>query len=142
MKQRVIERHMFYGAKKNIFLKAIELRRNMTEAEEKLWQKLKDRNIFEARWKRQHPIDIFIADFYCHRYKIIVEVDGEIHMDSDVAQRDDGRTYELENMGITILRFTNKEIFENIEAVTEAIKRAESSKKGPSKSTIFSPQTP
>ena len=61
---------MFFGAKKNIFLKAVELRNNMTMAESVLWEELRNRKNFRYKWRRQHPVDIFIVDFYCHRYKM------------------------------------------------------------------------
>jgi very-short-patch-repair endonuclease len=121
MKRRVIERHMFYGAKKGIFLKAISLRNNMTEAEELLWEELKNKEIFKDRWKRQHPIDIFIVDFYCHKHKLVVEVDGEIHLQEEVKEHDNGREHDITKLGIKILRFTNKEIFEEIESVKSII---------------------
>jgi len=121
MRSRVIERHMFYGASKKIFLRAIELRNNMTKAEKKLWQELRNRDLFKARWKAQHPIDIFVVDFYCHKYKLVIEVDGDIHLKEEIRERDDGREHDIEKLGISILRFTNKEIFENIESVKERI---------------------
>jgi very-short-patch-repair endonuclease len=121
MNRRVIERNMFYGAKKNIFLRAIDLRNNMTEAEKILWEELKKKEIFKARWKRQHPIDIFIVDFYCHKFKLAVEVDGEIHLNKEILEHDDGREYEIEKFGIKILRFTNKDVFEDIESVKKRI---------------------
>ena len=117
MNKRVIDRHMFYGAKKNIFLRAIELRNNMTEAEKVLWEELKKKEIFKARWKRQHPIDIFVVDFYCHKYKLAIEVDGEIHLKEEIREYDDGRAHDIEKLGIKILRFSNKEIFYDIESV-------------------------
>ena len=112
---------MFYGANKSIFLRAIELRNNMTEAEKILWQELKKKEIFKARWKRQHPIDIFVVDFYCHKYKLAIEVDGEIHLDEEIREHDDGRAHDIEKLGIKILRFKNKEVFENIESVKNRI---------------------
>jgi len=121
MEKRVIDRHMFYGAKKNIFLRAIELRNNMTNAEKVLWEELKKKEIYKTRWKRQHPIDIFIVDFYCHKYKLVIEVDGEIHLNEDILEHDDGREYEIEKFGIRILRFTNQEVFEDIESVRNRI---------------------
>jgi very-short-patch-repair endonuclease len=81
--KRVIERNMFYRARKSIFLKAVELRNNPTKAEIILWEQLKNKDLFGVRFKRQHPIDIFIADFYCHKYKLVIEVDGEIHNEPD-----------------------------------------------------------
>lgn len=112
---------MFYGAKKNIFLRAIDLRNNMTKAEKILWEELKKKEIFKARWKRQHPIDIFIVDFYCHKFKLAIEVDGEIHLDEEILEHDDGREFEIEKLGVKILRFTNKEVFKDIESVKKRI---------------------
>ena len=121
MNKRVIDRHMFYGAKKNIFLRAIELRNNMTEAEKVLWEELKKKEIFKARWKRQHPVDIFVVDFYCHKYKLAIEVDGEIHLKEEIREHDDGRVHDIEKLGIKILRFKNKEIFDDIGTVLSRI---------------------
>jgi len=59
--------------------------------------------------------------FYCHKYKLVIEVDGEIHLLEDVLERDNGRAYEIERLGIKILRFTKKEIFENIESAKSRI---------------------
>ncbi len=111
---------MFYGACKRTFLKALELRNNMTEAEKILWSELRKREVFKERWRPQHPADNFIVDFYCHKYKLVIEVDGEIHLLEDVLERDNGRAYEIERLGIKILRFTNKEIFENIDSLSPA----------------------
>jgi very-short-patch-repair endonuclease len=121
MIRRVFERNMFYGANKQTFLKAVALRNDMTKAEELLWEVLKDRKLFKARWRRQHPIDIFIADFYCHEYKLVVEVDGDIHLLEEKMEYDDCRNYVLEKYGIRIIRFTNCKIFYNIEDVKSRI---------------------
>lgn len=104
---RVIPRNMFYSASKNTFEKARLLRNNMTEAEKILWDKLKDRKIFKTRFRRQHPISIFIVDFYCHELKLVIEIDGGIHLNNEVAEHDEGREYDIEKFGIKILRFTN-----------------------------------
>jgi len=114
MNKRVIERNMFFGAKRNIFLKAIDLRNNMTEAEVLLWKELSDRCIFKDKFRRQHPVDIFILDFYCHKYKLAIEIDGGIHMEKNIHEYDDGRTHDLEKFGIKVLRFTNREVMEDI----------------------------
>lgn len=70
---------MFYGAKPHIYKKAKFLRKNMTDSELKLWEVLKGKKILGLRFRSQHPIDIFIADFYYHPVKLVVEVDGGIH---------------------------------------------------------------
>jgi len=121
MKKRVIERNMFYGAGKNIFARAYELRNNMTDAENALWEVLKRKDIFNVRFKRQHPIDIFIVDFYCHKCKLAIEVDGDIHLEKEVIDYDDGRAHDIEKFGVKILRFTNNEVLENIESVKQCI---------------------
>jgi very-short-patch-repair endonuclease len=121
MNKRVIERNMFYGAKKNIFLRAVDLRNNMTAAENKLWEQLKRKDIFKARFKRQHPMGIFVVDFYCHKHKLVIEVDGEIHLEPEIQEYDDGRTYDIEKQGIKIIRFSNDEVIENIDGVIKRI---------------------
>jgi len=121
MNTRGVERHMFYGAKKNIFHRAVELRNNMTIAEKILWEELRKKDVYKARWKRQHPIDIFVVDFYCHKYKLAVEVDGEIHLNEEIREYDDGREHDIEKLGIKVLRFTNKQVFEDIEIVKNQI---------------------
>ena len=70
---------MFYNAKPHIFSKAQLLRNNMTNAEKLLWEKIRKKQILNLKFRSQHPIDIFIADFYCHQIKLVIEIDGEIH---------------------------------------------------------------
>jgi len=111
---------MFYGAKRTIFKNACELRKEMTPAEKVLWNRL-NKSQLGVRFKAQHPIDIFIADFYCHKCKLIVEVDGEIHLSQKEA--DENRTAELERFELTVIRFTNDEVFNDIEKVVDEIKK-------------------
>ena len=113
---------MFYGAKRSIFQNAKELREKMTGAEMQLWSRLNSSQL-GVRFKRQHPIDIFIADFYCHKFKLVVEVDGEYHYDDEQLEYDEGRTAELERFGITVIRFTNDEVMEDIDRVVEEIRK-------------------
>ena len=117
--QRTEQPSMFFGAKRSIFQKAELLRNEMTEAEKSLWKRL-SKSQLGVRFKAQHPIDIFIADFYCHKYKLIVEVDGEIHKTQ--REYDEGRTAVLERMGLKVIRFTNEEVLNNIDNVIECIK--------------------
>ncbi len=105
---------MFYGATPDLFSKAKQLRENMTLAEDILWQRLR-KNQFGFRFKPQHPIDIFIADFYCHPLKLVIEIDGEIHQFQ--MDYDNGRTEELKNQGITVIRFSNDEVLNQIDLV-------------------------
>ena len=119
MKKRSIERSMFYNAKPGIFQKAEELRNNMTEAEKLLWERLCKKQL-GVRFKAQHPIERFIADFYCHSAKLVVELDGEIH--NHQKEYDIGREAEMEKYEIKVIRFKNNEVFEDIEGVVETIR--------------------
>ena len=121
MKTRVILRNMFYTASRNTFEKARLLRNNMTEAEKMIWDKLKNKQVFNARFRRQHPIGIFIVDFYCHEFKLAIEIDGEIHLEKEVIDYDDGRTHDIEKLGVRILRFTNDQVYNNIDIVLQEI---------------------
>ena len=117
MRSRVIESNMFYGASPNIFEKATALRKNMTLAELILWKKLRDRKLFKTKFRRQHPVSIFIVDFYCHEYKLAVEIDGEIHLNEEANEYDSDRTNHLNKFGIKVLRFSNDQIIFNIDSV-------------------------
>lgn len=112
---------MFYNAKPHIFEKAKALRDNMTVSELTLWERLKGKQILGLRFRPQHPIDIFIADFYCHPLRLVIEVDGGIHISKDQKEYDLGREGELENWGIKVIRFTNEEITNDIYKVIKAI---------------------
>ena len=109
---------MFYGAAPDLFDKARRLRENMTSYEKILWEQLKE-NKLGVRFKAQHPIDIFIADFYCHRLKLVIEVDGEIHKNQ--IDKDEARSNELRNHGIRIIRFSNDEVIGHPESVLKII---------------------
>ncbi len=111
---------MYFGAKPATFEMANRLRKQMTPAEMMLWERLKNKQICNVRFRRQHPIDLFIADFFCFAAKLVVEVDGAVH----AAQKeyDIGRTAEMERYGIEVTRFSNDEIENNIEMVVRNIK--------------------
>jgi len=102
---------------------ARNLRNNPTEAEKLLWQKLRKRQFMEYKFLRQHPViyrnnekvNFFIADFYCHELRLIIEVDGEIHRKQE--DYDDARTEILNMKKFYVKRFLNKAIFSNINKV-------------------------
>ena len=112
---------MFYNAKPIIFERAKAMRENMTQAEKSVWEKLKSNKMLGLRFKAQHPIDIFIADFYCHQLKLVIEIDGGIHKSVDQREYDIGREAELEHWGIKVIRFTNEEVENNISRVQNEI---------------------
>ena len=115
-----LDKNMYFGAKAVTIETAKLLRNNMTYYENLLWESLKGKQICGVRFRRQHPIMFFIADFYCHEAKLVVEVDGEIH--ADKADYDDGRSAEMEKFGILVLRFTNDEVEVALEKVINRIK--------------------
>jgi very-short-patch-repair endonuclease len=99
---------------------ARRLRANLTEAEKRLWSKLRRKQLEGAHFRRQRPIASYVVDFYCHEARLIIEVDGGQHADQ-VAQ-DLARTRDLKELGFHVIRFWNNEIFENIEGVLERIR--------------------
>lgn len=101
--------NMFFGAHQIIFQNARELRNRETDAEKLLWGYLNG-NQLGCRFRRQHPISNYIADFYCHKYQLIIELDGSIHNLSDILNNDKLRQEELETLGLKVLRFTNDEV--------------------------------
>jgi very-short-patch-repair endonuclease len=119
-KNPVIDSEFFYGATPEIFHRASQLRQNMTVVEKMLWAELKAKKT-GFTFRRQHPINLFIADFYCHKVKLAVEIDGSIHDIECVKVRDEGRKDELEKFGILIIRFTNEEVIKNLQLVISKI---------------------
>ena len=111
---------MFEGASHIIFANAKHLRKNMTDAETALWIHLK-KGINGIRFRRQHPIGLYIADFYCHRAKLIIEIDGSIHNDPSVKKMDEQRENDLIRWGYTIIRFKNAQALKEPEKLIELI---------------------
>ena len=92
------------------------LRSNMTEPEEKLWQILRGKQM-GVKFRRQHGIGHYIADFYCPELKLVIEVDGDSHSSADAQAYDAIRHDFMTSLGITTLRFTNDEVLQNIEGI-------------------------
>ena len=97
------------------------LRNNGTSAEAALWNLLKNSQLHGRKFRRQHSIEHFIADFYCPAEKLIIELDGEVHNDPLRREYDAARDARLKELGFTILRFENKLVFDETEFVLEAI---------------------
>jgi very-short-patch-repair endonuclease len=108
-------------AGEEIFQRAKALRHKMTEAENTLWFQLKNRKLNGLKFRRQHPVHLYIADFYCHEKHLIIEVDGGIHNNPLVKEHDENRSAELDRLGITIIRFSNEQIMQNLETVLKEI---------------------
>ncbi|MBN1145120.1 MAG: endonuclease domain-containing protein [Bacteroidales bacterium] len=112
---------LFLGSSRKLFANARELRKSMTDAEVLLWERLRNNKLMGHKFRRQHPIAGFIADFYCHEAKLIIELDSSIHQLSDHQEYDEGRTIELEESGLKVVRFTNAEVLNNIQEVLDQI---------------------
>jgi very-short-patch-repair endonuclease len=112
----------YFNAKKETVELAKELRKNMTAAEEFLWEKLRNRQFPGLKFRRQHPVEVFVVDFICIEKCLVVEVDGEIHQTPEQKEWDENRAAEIEKYGLTILRFTNEEVLHETEKVLEKIR--------------------
>jgi len=119
--QNTTERTMFYGARPLIFERAKYMRLHMTNPEKKLWEHVKKNQILGMRFISQHPISYYIADFYCHKIKLVIEVDGNSHLSEEAQEYDKGRKAEFEKFGITELRFKNEIIINDIDKVIKEI---------------------
>lgn len=104
--------------KKNIVL-AKNLRKNATPQEQRLWYGFLSK--YEIRFQRQKAIDNFIADFYCHKAKLIIEIDGSQHRTDIGKAKDEFRTSILEGYGLKVIRLTNRQNDENFDAVCRYI---------------------
>jgi very-short-patch-repair endonuclease len=98
---------------------ARKLRRNETEAEKKLWQALRARQFLGLKFRRQSPVEGFVADFLCEELRIIVEADGGQHADNPA---DGERTIHLQAAGYHVIRYWNNDIMSNLEGVLEDLR--------------------
>lgn len=106
-----------------LIARAKELRRPLTPAEAKLWHRLKTKQLYGLKFRRQHPIHRFILDFYCHEQRLVIEVDGDSHAEPTQQRYDQARTEWLNQQGLRVLRFSNREIEDNLEGVLVEIAR-------------------
>ncbi|MFT3949215.1 MAG: acetylglutamate kinase [Agriterribacter sp.] len=131
------KQNMFYGANSLIFERAKALRNRMTPSEELLWRNIHI-NEWKVKFRRQHPIAIYIADFYCHSLKLVIELDGGIHEDEQVKMKDKIREEHLRSLGLHVIRFKNEYIIQNlgttlatISKTIDAIKSEQAKKEKP-----------
>ena len=104
------------------------LRKNQTLAEKEFWEIVRQKRFLGKRFQRQFPIkyifrnksSFFVADFYCHEYKLIVEIDGSIH--HETKERDEIREYIVQQYRYKVIRFTNEEILSDKENVIKKLK--------------------
>ena len=105
----------------NLHRNAIRMRQHPTEAESLMWNILKSNALGNHHFRRQHIIDRFIADFVCLKAKLVIEIDGPIHTKADAKNQDERRTRILNQLGFTVIRFSNEEVLENSQAVEKSI---------------------
>jgi very-short-patch-repair endonuclease len=97
------------------------LRKSMTDTETLLWSRIRMKQLDGFQFLRQKPIGGFITDFFCMKAKLVIEIDGGQHFSKDAVEYDESRDRKLKGLGLTVLRFTNIEIRENIDGVIEKI---------------------
>ncbi|MGI4874830.1 MAG: endonuclease domain-containing protein [Janthinobacterium lividum] len=105
----------------NLKGRARGMRHEPTPAEAKLWESLRGGQL-GAKFRRQHSIDRYIADFVCLSHKLIVELDGAGHLEPDQADYDHGRSALLTELGYRVLRFSNEDVITHIDQVLATIK--------------------
>ena len=102
---------------------ARELRKNMTDAEKRLWAKIRMRQMGGHQFYRQRAIGNYIVDFYCPKAKLVLEVDGGQHYSDEQIEIDKKRSSYLNRLGFKVMRFTNLDVLNNIDVVLDEIYR-------------------
>ena len=98
-----------------------KLRSNQTDAERLLWSKIRKKQMENFQFNRQKPIGIYITDFYCHKARLVIEIDGGQHYEDQNILEDKKREEYLRRLGLKTIRFTNLEVLKNIENVVDEI---------------------
>ena len=104
-------------------LRSRELRNNMTDAELMLWSKLRGKKVRGLQFYRQKPILSFVVDFFCPKAGLVIEVDGGQHFEPVQEEKDKDRDRKLRSLGLRVLRFDNRKVLQETEAVMEVIWR-------------------
>jgi very-short-patch-repair endonuclease len=110
------------GSTASTYHHARALRKEQTEAEQKLWTSLRNRQLNGRKFRRQHAIADYVLDFYCNECKLAIELDGNYHNQNDSKEYDLARTTLLNQYGITVIRFWNEEVIKETEKVLEKIR--------------------
>jgi very-short-patch-repair endonuclease len=101
--------------------RAKEMRREKTPAEDLLWQHLRSKRLTASRWRQQYPVGGYIADFYCARSKLVIELDGAHHAWPEYLVSDQVRTEYLQARGLQLLRFANADVMTDTALVLDTI---------------------
>jgi very-short-patch-repair endonuclease len=119
----IIDLPMYFGASIETLEKARALRKEMTPFEKLIWQQIRMRKLNGFKFRRQHPISLFIADFFCYEALLILEIDGSVHDQPDQKAYDIERTGILNTLNIKVLRFTNNDVQYNMPGVLKEIRK-------------------
>jgi len=114
---------MFKGASPEIFLRAKKLRQNLTKSEQVLWELIRKKETLGYRFRRQHPLGNYILDFYNHKLKLCVEIDGIYHNLDEQQEKDIEREEFLKYNGIRTVRFTNEQVLSQTQEVLSNLRR-------------------
>lgn len=112
-----------YDAQKTTRELAKTLRNSLTPAESRFWFYVKSKKMLGLKFRRQHPIGNFIADFYCHELKLVIEIDGGVHYSAKTKAADSSRTLKINELGLTVLRFSNQDVFYNVSGIEEKVRK-------------------
>jgi len=115
-----MDQSRFRGNSRRVQAAAREMRREPTRAEDVLWEALRARRLDGLRFRRQHPVENFVLDFYCPIAKLVIEVDGGVH--DQQQERDEGREAHVAAYGYHTLRFRNEEVLHDLPSVLARIK--------------------
>ena len=99
------------------------MRSNATDAESFMWQLLRAKRFMNFKFRRQHVIEPYIVDFYCHEFGLVIELDGGQHGTDDVIEYDEVRTKFLEALGLKVVRYWNHDVLKNTDVVLEDLWR-------------------
>jgi len=99
---------------------AREFRKNQTQTEQIMWEELRNRKFLNLKFKRQYLIEGYIVDFYCPELKLVIEIDGPIHLKQ--AKEDKLRQRDIEETGIKFIRFKNRDVIDDIEEVLNKLR--------------------
>lgn len=121
--ENTLGKEHYFNAPPEILKRAKQLRKTTTPAEKQLWKHIRNRQLHNLKFRRQHPIKNYIADFYCHEVRLVIELDGGIHNRKDVKEHDENRQAEIERFDLQVLRFKNEQVMEDVESVLNEIRK-------------------
>lgn len=113
---------MHFTASEQGFVNARSLRQTQTDTEKLFWEVVRGGWLEGLKFRRQHPTGPFIADFYCHHYKLVIGLDGSVHDEAEQKEYDQNRDEWMIEYGLTVLRFPNEAIANDIESVKQRIR--------------------